>query len=132
MKMISEEAKKLRTFGLVMTMAGIIIGSTLLWRSKPIWPYIYGLSAVFLVLALTFPRLLKPIEAAWMKLARAMGQIMTRIVLSVTFYLILTPVGLIMRLFGHDPMKRGFDRNAASYWTPVEPDGPAKTPDKPY
>jgi len=57
---------------------------------------------------------------------------MTRVILSLTFYLVLTPMGLIMKIFGRDPLNRRFDESAKSYWVPVDPDGPTSRPDKPY
>lgn len=49
-------------------------------------------------------------------LAWPIGFVVSHIVLAAVYYLVLTPIGLIMRLIGYDPMRRGFDREAASYW----------------
>ena len=51
-----------------------------------------------------------------MKFAFVLGWINTRLILGIFFYLILTPVGLIMRLFGRDPLHRKLDRKATTYW----------------
>lgn len=49
-------------------------------------------------------------------LAWPIGFVVSHVVLAAVYYLVLTPIGLIMRLIGYDPMRRGFDREAASYW----------------
>jgi len=49
-------------------------------------------------------------------LAWPIGFVVSHVVLALVYYLVLTPVGLAMRAFGYDPMKRGFDRSAGSYW----------------
>lgn len=58
-------------------------------------------------------------------LAWPIGFVVSHVVLAAVYYLVLTPIGLIMRLFGYDPMRRGFDREAASYWV----ERPAATAD---
>jgi hypothetical protein len=84
-----------------------------------------GRGALFFLLSglFTYP-LLRPIYIGWMKFAFVLGWVNTRVILSVFFYLVITPVGLVMRLFGRDPMNRKFDRSAASYWV-RRPEAPA-------
>jgi len=67
------------------------------------------------------PFILRPIYVGWMKFAFVLGWINTRLILGIFFYLILTPVGLIMRLFGRDPLHRKFDRDATTYWAKRPP-----------
>jgi hypothetical protein len=52
-----------------------------------------------------------------MKFAFALGWFNTRLFLGIVFYLIITPVGLVMRILRKDPLRLKFDRSAASYWT---------------
>ncbi len=124
--------RDLRKFGITMACAFAIFGALFLWREKPAWPYLFGVSGFFLICGFLLPQVLKPIEWAWMKMAHFMGQIMTRVILTITFYLAITPIGLLRRLFGKDSLNRKFDKDAASYWIPVDPDGPISRPDKPY
>jgi len=130
--MATEDKKKTVKFGLVMAGAWAVIGSILLWRGARLWPYIYALAAFFLTSTLTYPRLLRPIETIWMKLAHLISLVTTRIILGVTFYLIITPMALIMRLIGRDPLAKKFDPKADTYWMTVDPDGPTSRPNKPY
>jgi hypothetical protein len=123
---------ELRKFGLVMAVAFGLLGVVLLWRDKAAWPYLCAIGGFFLIMGLAWPRGLTPIEWLWMKMAHILGQIMTRVILSLAFFLVITPIGLIMKLFGRDPLYRKFDPEASSYWTPVDPDGPTSRPEKPY
>ncbi len=124
---------ELRKFGLVMTVPLALIGGVLLWKGRMLAAWILlGLGLFFLLSGLLFPRLLGPIEKAWMWLAEIIGAVMTRVILTIVFYLVLTPIGLFMRLRGRDLLKMKLDPNADSYWEPVDPEGPATRPDKPY
>ncbi len=109
----------LRSFGL--TTAGIVAGlfglllPWLLSRAWPIWPWV--LAGTLAGLGLTCPRALTPVYRGWMKFGHVMGFINTRILLGLVFYLILTPLGVLMRLFGWDPMQRRLGQNT-SYRVP--------------
>jgi predicted anti-sigma-YlaC factor YlaD len=132
MSIFKKTKRELRKFGLTMAVAFAVFGGLFLWRAKPVWPYFFGIAGFFLIFGLLFPNLLAPIEWAWMKMAHLLGQVMTRLILTLTFYLVITPLGLIMKLSGKDPLHRQFDRSASTYWVPVDPDGPTSRPDKPY
>ncbi len=127
-----QEKHRLRNFGITMAVVLTIIGSVLLWNDKPAWLYFYAIAFVFLISGLAFPKLLYPVEFVWMKLAFILGYIMTRIILTIVFYLAVTPIGLLRRLFSKDPLEMKIDKNAESYWKPVDPKGPKSRPYKPY
>lgn len=123
--MISEEIKniksgrsELKKFGITMGIVLGLLGGFLLWRGKVYYPIFFIISTLFLVLGLTLPVLLKPIQKIWMILAVLMGWFMTRIILIILFYLIVTPIGLLARLFGKDFLNTKFNRNLDSYWIP--------------
>ena len=122
----------LRRYGLVMTAPLLIIGVILVWRGKVGGPYVIGLAFLFLFAALVFPSVLRPVERAWMAMARVLSVVMTYLILTVTFFLVITPMGLILRIFGKDLLQKKFDSANSSYWIPVEPDGPCSRHDKPY
>jgi hypothetical protein len=77
-----------------------------LWLAAVVVPVIGWLVPVFMRL----------VFVGMSYLAWPIGFVVSHIVLAAVYYLVLTPIGLIMRLFGYDPMRRGFDREAASYW----------------
>jgi Saxitoxin biosynthesis operon protein SxtJ len=67
------------------------------------------------------PGFMRPIYVLWMALALPIGWTVSHLLLLAVYYLVLTPIGLIMRLLRHDPLERRFDRLAKSYWTPHDP-----------
>lgn len=75
------------------------------------------------VAVLLVPPLRKPVYIGWMYAAFPIGWTISHLLLAFTYYLVLTPIGLIMRLVGHDPMTRRLDRAAKSYWVPHDPHG---------
>lgn len=107
----------LRSFGLLF--GGILIvlfGLLLPWlfdRALPRWPFYIGVPVA--LLALVWPLALTPLFKVWMKFGLVMGKINTFIILNLLFFVILTPIGWLMRLAGKDPMARKFDAGSASY-----------------
>ena len=90
------------------------------------------MSAAFLVAALILPPVLAPIERVWMALARLLQVVMTTLILTLMFFVVMTPMGFLLRLSGKDLLDMRRDPDAESYWVPAEPDGPASRSDKPY
>ena len=70
------------------------------------------------------PRLLRIPNALWQKLGRALNRIVSPIVIGFVFVTAVVPTGLLMRLFGKDPLRLRFDREATSYWIERRPPGP--------
>jgi hypothetical protein len=70
---------------------------------------------VMVVAGLIFPRVLAPVFRVWMAIGEILGWVNTRIMLSVVYYVLIVPVGLMMRLRNKDPMRRRFDRDASTY-----------------
>ncbi len=124
--------RELRRFGYTMAVALALLAALLLWRQRPAWPFVAGGAALFAVLALVAPQSLRAVERAWMMVAGWLSVVMTYVVLTLAFFLVVTPLGLIRRVFRHDPLHLKLDRDASSYWVAVEPDGPGSRPDRPY
>ena len=86
-----------------------------------------------MVLGPAAPRILRLPYKAWMALALVLGYVMTRVLLTAVFVLIVTPLGIAMRLSGRDPMQRKRDPDRASYWSPRQSEGDArKQLERPY
>ena len=115
-KNIKSDKKELRKFSLVIGIFLGLLGGLSWWRSTDHYPWLFVVAMAFLLVGLGRPMLLKPIHKAWMTLAILMGWVMTRIILSVLFYLIVTPIGLSMRLLGKDLLDLEFSDDADSYW----------------
>jgi hypothetical protein len=80
------------------------------------WRWFLGAGIVLFVLSRIAYPLMKPIHIAWMTLAFALGWFNTRLLLGIFFFLILTPIGVLLRLFGRDLLDQKIDRQATSYW----------------
>ena len=110
--------KQLRQFGCMVGTALILVGG---WQ---LYGQIHSIARIglwsvggFLVLSgLLMPKTLVPVYKIWMGLATVLGWINTRILLGLIFYLIFTPIGLVMRLSGRDSLTQRIDRAANSYW----------------
>jgi Saxitoxin biosynthesis operon protein SxtJ len=82
-------------------------------------------AVAFLALALLWTAPLRPLNRAWLKLGLLLSKIVSPVVMMVLFYATVTPVGVLMRLAGKDPLRLRRNAAAASYWIPREPPGPA-------
>ncbi len=107
--------KDLRNLGLVFLAAFGTAGLYFLMRGRPAWPYFIGLAILFGAWGLTWPAGLKPIYKFWMGLAAVLGWFVSRLLLSLVFYLVVTPMGLVIRLFGKDLLDKKMDHRS-SYW----------------
>lgn len=84
-------------------------------KNIPYWPWI--VAAVFVLLALVVPMKLTVIYSLWMKFGHIIGAINTKIILAIVFFLVFTPMALLFRLLGKDPMKRELaNTSLTSYW----------------
>jgi len=86
---------------------------------------LWAIGGLLIVPGVLAPALLQPVRAAWMRFAEVLGYVNTRIILTALFYLILTPVGLVLRLV-RDPLNRSLDDTEGSCWVrrtpqPVDP-----------
>ena len=108
-----------REFGVVVGSALILLGSWWLYRSKFAIASSVALSLglVLLLAAFLYPRILIFPNRAWMGIAAVLSYVSSRIVLAIIFFLILTPIGLIKRAMGWDPLRRRATP-ADSYWHP--------------
>ncbi len=110
---------ELRKFGFIMAaFICLLFGLLFPWVfGKAIdltkWPWMLALC--FVVPAIVYPVVLKPIYHAWMKFGHVMGWINTRLILGAVFFLVFFPMGLVMRLFGKDPLKTRLDHSKSTY-----------------
>ena len=120
-KNIKSGKRELRKFGITMGTVLLLLGGLSWWRGKDYYFCFLGLSTAFIFLALVVPSLLKPINKMWMSLAILMSWVMTRVILSLLFYLGITPMGFLARLLGKDFLGLKFNKHSAkSYWIPKE------------
>lgn len=110
--------RELSWFGLLVLLFFGLVGGLVLWRSGSLTAAVTVWSIGGL-LALVYYAV-RPLRLAmfrgWMVAAYPIGFVISHLVLAMVFFLVITPIGLVMRLVGRDPMTRKFDRTAASYW----------------
>lgn len=114
------ETRQLRHFGLVMAGAFTTLGairSLVRWEFEPV---LFVVAAAFAVTALVYAPVLRPVFWAWMKLGLAINWVMTRVFLSLAFFLLITPARFIIAVAGKDPLNRRWDPSADSYWEDPE------------
>ena len=116
----------LRKFGLSVGGVFLAFGCVSWWRAHDVAPRImWALGAPLVVLGLVAPSLLAPVERGWMAMAEVLGRINTRIILSVLYIVIVTPLGWIRR-WRSDPLDRRMQDGRSSNWVrrahvPVDP-----------
>lgn len=114
--------KEQRKFGLVMAVAISVLGLVRYafhgFAQFPLW--FFMVAAIFALLGLIAPRALRPVLAGWIKFAIALNWLMTRVLLGIAFFLMITPVRFIIHFFGEDPLKRKWLPDAPTYWEEPE------------
>ena len=111
-----DEKKQLRHFGLIVGgIFGVIGVWPIVFRGEGPRLWALAIAVALGVPALVLPRSLTHVHRVWMAVGETLGWINTRILLSVVFYGIVTPMGMIMRRFGQDPMRRGFEPGVDTY-----------------
>ena len=114
-----------RFFGVVFCVLFLLIGLyPLLGAGTPHW-WAVAIAAVFLVLALVAPTVLEPLNRLWLKFGELLHRITNPIILGVMFFLLITPVALVLRLLRKDLLRQRFE-DSPSYWIPRDPPGPRR------
>ncbi|MEK9568201.1 MAG: SxtJ family membrane protein [Paracoccaceae bacterium] len=81
------------------------------------WTYfLCGVTVVFLTVAFTIPQIARPLNILWFRFGLLLHKIVSPVIMGLMFFLTVTPIGLIMRLFGKRPLNLKFEPNAKSYW----------------
>jgi len=113
---IKSDHRDLRNFGFVVGGVLLALAALLFWKERPAWTWLGGIGASLVTLGAILPGFLMPFQKVWMTLAVIMGWVMTRVILSALFFLVLTPIGLVAHATGQRFLDRSLDRDAASYW----------------
>lgn len=109
------EAREGRRFGLTVGTAFLVLGGIALWRGRVLPTQIlWGLGGLLILGAALLPAKLKPVERAWMAMALQISRVMTPIVMGIVYFLVLTPIALLMRSTKGNPLVHRTD--AIGYW----------------
>jgi hypothetical protein len=111
-------------FGLMFCGALVLIGLWPLWHHQAIRWWALGSGLAFGVIASAAPAVLAPLRRVWMKFGLLLGRVVSPVVMGALLYLVVTPVGLVQRLFGRDQLHLKWDREAETYWQFRQPPGP--------
>lgn len=114
-----------RTFGLVFTLIFFLLAAYN-WVSDGfslLAGIFFALTVLFLIGSFVMPKILRPLNRAWYQLGLLMGKVVSPIVLGVLFFLVITPVALVMRLVGRDALKIR-KQSVNTYWVDRAPPGP--------
>lgn len=111
--------RELSWFGLLVLLFFGLVGGLVLWRSGSMTATvtIWSIGGLLALLYYAVRPLRLAMFRGWMVAAYPIGFVISHLVLAMVFFLVITPIGLVMRLVGRDPMTRTFDRTADSYWT---------------
>ena len=117
----TKSAQELRKFGLTVGGAFLVFGAIRSYLHFGNFAIVLlGVGSALTAFGLVFPTALRPVEKAWMGLAHVLAYINTRIILTVVFYLVFTPIGIIAR-WVKDPLDRKIHDGSTSYWIRREP-----------
>jgi hypothetical protein len=120
MKKLQKPNFKERSFGVSVGTVLMAVAAYLAWRGRVDRATILGgIGATLVILGLIAPTLLKWPSAVWWKMAMVLGHINARVILTIAFAIVLTPVGLAWRLLGKDPLAR--QRKNWDGWSPSPP-----------
>jgi|TARA_Y100000294_G_scaffold178106_1_gene207567 hypothetical protein len=105
-----------RNFALVFFVVFLIVGLWPLTFGYPIRIWSTVISLVFLILGLMNSKLLTPLNKLWFKFGMILGAIVSPIVMAAVFFLVVTPIGLIMRVMGKDLLEKKYNKKKQTYW----------------
>ncbi|MEA1996748.1 MAG: SxtJ family membrane protein [Gemmatimonadota bacterium] len=120
--------KELRSFGMSVGAAFVVLAGIFFWRHFPnVGIVLVTLGSVLVVAGIAVPAALLLPYRGWMQFAHALNWFNTRLILILFFYLVITPIGLMMRLIGKRPLELKWEKDRESYWhrrekVPFEPE----------
>tara|TARA_Y100000768_G_C23510480_1_gene465695 strand:- start:65 stop:445 length:381 start_codon:yes stop_codon:yes gene_type:complete len=105
-----------RSFGILFFIVFLTLSLWPLTKEGELNLYLFVISLIFLILGLLNSSLLTPLNKIWIKFGEVLGKFIAPIVMAIVYFLILTPISLIVRLFGKDLIGMKFNKNIKSYW----------------
>ncbi len=118
--------KKLRRFGFSLTISNSIIGTTLWLLNKPAWPYPIGLALLLALISAFQPMWLARLESMLFKGTRFVSRMLTKLLLTLAYFFLITPIGQIVKLTKKGDIKLKPDESLLSYWIQTDKDGPGQ------
>jgi len=110
-----------KSFGIVFSIFFLLISIYPLLNNDPIYYWSLFVSFIFLVLGLMNSKILSPLNLLWFKFGILLGRIISPVVMGIIFFLVVTPISIILKIFGKDVLNLKFNNNK-TYW--IVKDGP--------
>ncbi len=123
---------ELKSFGLSMALIFSLFSMYAFYRGRDTFLYLCLLIALFGLTAIIKPSWLFYVDKFWSWLGETLGKIMTPVIMGLIYYLVITPIGLIMRIAGKDLLDQRIDKNASSYWIKADSMGSGSRYFTPY
>jgi hypothetical protein len=120
------DIKELRKFSIILFLAFGILGLLVFWRKGEVGLVLFGVALALVLCGLTRPKLLVYPYKGWMTLSLILGFLMTHMILLLMYYIVFTPIGIVMRIFGRDILCKQFEKNGKTYWIKREQKSYAK------
>ena len=114
-----------RSFGLVFAAVFFVVGLWPLLRGEAPRGWALAIAAAFLLASAFRPVLLAPLNRLWTRFGLLLHKIVSPVIMGFLFYGTVTPIGLLLRVLGKDPLRLKIDKAAASYWIERVPPGPS-------
>ena len=105
-----------RSFGLLFFIVLLAFALWPLTKKGEINLYLISIALIFLILGLLNSKILTPLNKSWIKFGELLGRIIAPIVMGIVYFIILTPISLLVRLFGKDLIGMKFNKNLKTYW----------------
>ena len=105
-----------RSFGILFFLVFLIIGLYPIYNGNNPNVYFIILSLPFLILGLLNSKVLTPFNKAWIKLGEILGIVIAPMIMALVYFFILTPISLVVRIFGKDLLNMRFKKSTDSYW----------------
>ena len=113
-----------RSFGIVFTLVFLTVGVWVVSGGQSKGWFFFVSAALFLVVAIARPSTLGPFNRSWAKFGLLLGQVFNPLLLGVVFFLVVTPIAVVMRLLGKDSLHLKSKSDLKSYWIDRSPAGP--------
>jgi predicted membrane metal-binding protein len=110
-----------RNFGIVFFIVFLIISLYPMTKNQDIRIWSFTIAFIFLILGILNSKILTPLNKTWFRFGLLLGKIVSPLVMGIIFFLVVTPIGLFMRIVGKDILNLKFNKNE-SYW--IEKTGP--------
>jgi drug/metabolite transporter (DMT)-like permease len=116
----STDTKEIQKFGVIaLIFFGLLCGLGV-WTKKPLPTYLFGFLSMLGFSFIVAPSRLRPIYGTWLKITHFLGRVVTTVILTLAYYLVITPAALVKRLFGGSPLPFKPDKDCPSYWVTRE------------